>query len=146
TYTCAVKADGTLWCWGSNGCGQLGDGTTQDKSSPVQVLALGTSAVAVAAGCDYTCAVKADGTLWCWGYNYYGQLGDGTTQDKSLPVEVKALGKTVAAVAVGERHTCAVKTGGTLWCWGYNGTGQLGDGTTQDKTSPVQVMALGGCK
>ncbi|MBI4699921.1 MAG: hypothetical protein HY744_01940, partial [Deltaproteobacteria bacterium] len=90
-----------------------------------------------------TCAVKGDGTLWCWGYNVYGQLGDGTTQSKSSPVQVSALGTSALAVAGGVYHTCAVKADGTLWCWGDNGYGQLGDGTTQSKTLPVQVLALG---
>ncbi|MBI4700605.1 MAG: hypothetical protein HY744_05490 [Deltaproteobacteria bacterium] len=142
-HTCAVKKDGTLWCWGRNADGELGDGTTQSKSSPVQVSALGTSALAVAAGGYHTCAVKAGGTLWCWGNNEYGQLGDGTTQDETSPVQVSVLGTSALAVAGGQAHTCAVKAGGTLWCWGRNANGQLGDGTTQDKTSPVQVPALG---
>ncbi|MBI4704415.1 MAG: hypothetical protein HY744_25195 [Deltaproteobacteria bacterium] len=142
-YTCAVKADGTLWCWGWNQYGQLGDGTTQDKPLPTQVSALGTSAVAVAAGADHTCAVKADSALWCCGWNQYGQLGDGTTQDKPLPTQVKALGTSAVAVAAGWLHTCAVKADGTLWCWGHNEYGQLGDGTTQDKPLPTQVSALG---
>jgi alpha-tubulin suppressor-like RCC1 family protein len=88
-YTCARKTDGTLWCWGRSFWGQLGDGTTADKSSPVQVTALGTSAVEVAVGEMYTCARKTDGTLWCWGYNFWGQLGDGTTTSPKLsPVQV----------------------------------------------------------
>jgi hypothetical protein len=139
-YTCARKQDGTLWCWGCNSGGKLGDGTTTGTPSPVQVTALGTSAVEVAASFSHTCARKQDGTLWCWGDNYYGQLGDGTTVwPKTSPVQVAALGASAVEVAAGEAHTCARKGDGTLWCWGNNYYGQLGDGTTTDKLSPVQV-------
>ena len=142
-HTCARKTDGTLWCWGSNIDGQLGDGTAGNKPSPVQVGALGTLVAEVAAGVGHTCARKTDGTLWCWGLNFQGQLGDGTTGDKSSPVQVGALGTLVAEIAAGNLHTCARKTDGTLWCWGNNDHGQLGDGTSKSKSSPVQVGALG---
>jgi alpha-tubulin suppressor-like RCC1 family protein len=142
-HSCARKQDGTLWCWGRNGSGQLGDGTTVQKSSPVQVSALGPVAVEVALGADHSCARKQDGTLWCWGYNGSGQLGDGTTVNKSSPVQVSALGTAVVEVALGVAHSCARKQDGTLWCWGNNGSGELGDGSTVNKPSPVQVSALG---
>ena len=89
----------------------------------MQVGALGTLVAEVAAGRSHTCARKTDGTLWCWGENDNGQLGDGTSKSKSSPVQVGALGTLVAEVAAGGNHTCARKTDGTLWCWGTDGTG-----------------------
>ena len=145
-HTCARKADGTLWCWGANTNGQVGDGTTNWSFVPVQVSALGTAVVGVAAGSDHTCARVADSTLWCWGANDFGELGDGTTNMSLVPVQVSALGAAVVDVvaAVGYSHTCARKTDGTLWCWGGNSGGQLGDGTTNDSPMPVQVpLSLG---
>jgi hypothetical protein len=142
-HSCAINSDSTLFCWGNNYEGALGDGTTVHKPSPVQVTALGTGVVQVSAGRGYSCARKIDGTLWCWGYNLDGVLGDGTKFDKPSPVQVSALGTSVAEVAAGASHTCARKTDGTLWCWGSNYLGQLGDGTSTDKSLPVQVVSLG---
>ena len=139
TFTCAVTADHTLWCWGSNGWGQLGDGTTADSRVPVQVSGQATDWAAVAAGDLHTCAVKADHTLWCWGDNVWGELGDGTTTRSPVPVQVSGQASGWAAVAAGYSHTCAVKTDHTLWCWGDNGDGELGDGTTAVSPVPVQV-------
>jgi alpha-tubulin suppressor-like RCC1 family protein len=142
-HTCARKTDGTLWCWGSNGNGQLGDGTTTQRTSPVQVTSLGTSVASVAVGYAFTCAVKTDATVWCWGYNALGQLGDGSVTQRVLPVQVTTLGAATAQISVGYYHGCARKTDGTLWCWGYNGYGQIGDNTTTTRKLPVQVTSLG---
>lgn len=142
-HTCARKADNTLWCWGSNNGGRLGDGTTTRRTSPVQVSALGASVVDVSCGSAQTCARKIDGTLWCWGSNNLGAVGDGTTTDALSPVQVTALGPDVAEVAAGFGFTCARKTDGTLWCWGKNVSGQLGDGTKVGHLEPAQVTALG---
>jgi alpha-tubulin suppressor-like RCC1 family protein len=142
-HTCARKTDGSLWCWGSNHLGQLGDGTHAGKLSPVQVTALGTAVADVALGGDYTCARKTDGTLWCWGYGHDGQLGNGTGVGSQSPVQVAALGNAVAEVALDLSHTCARKTDGSLWCWGGNGDWQLGDGTQTPTLSPIAVTALG---
>jgi len=100
-HVCALKGDGTVWCWGANGYGQLGDATLDDKAAPVPVTALGADVVQVTAGDNATCALKRDGTLWCWGANSSGQLGNGTTTDSSTPTQVVALGSTVAEVAAG---------------------------------------------
>ena len=143
-HTCARKTDGTLWCWGDNSYGQIGDGTTVQSAVPLQVAALGTSVAQVAAGYGYTCARKTDGTLWCWGYNFYGQLGNGSTTACSSPVQVVALGTSVVQVALGGGQACAAKTDGTLWCWGQNSWGEIGNGSTSQSASPVQVMAVGG--
>jgi len=148
SHTVALKSDGTLWAWGYNLFGQLGDGTTNNRSYPVQVSSF-KDVKAVAVGSGYTVALKNDGTLWTWGYNGFGQLGDGTTNNRSYPVQVKNADnspfKDVKAVAVGYTYTLALKTDGTLWAWGWNASGQLGDGTsgmggtTADKRYPVQV-------
>jgi alpha-tubulin suppressor-like RCC1 family protein len=139
--TCAVKTTGTLWCWGSNDFGQLGNGTTTDSTTPVQESTHATDWATVSAGYLHTCAVKTTGTLWCWGYNALGQLGNGTTTDSTIPVQESTHATDWATVSAGEDYTCAVKTTGTLWCWGYNALGQLGNGTTTDSTTPVEVPA-----
>jgi len=142
-HVCTVKNDGELWCWGWNAAGQLGDGTNTDKYFPWQITSVGKNAVEIAAGYDHTCARMKDGSLWCWGLNNDGQLGDGTNTSRNAPVQVTALGNTVAGVSAGDQHTCARKTDGTLWCWGYNNFGQLGDGTNTSRNFPVQVATSG---
>ncbi|MDL1978671.1 MAG: M64 family metallo-endopeptidase [Deltaproteobacteria bacterium] len=139
-HTIAVKTDSTVWAWGANWDGQLGDGTTTDSSLPVQVSGL-ADVSAIAGGGSYTIALKTDGTVWAWGHNLHGQLGDGTTTDRSTPVQVSGLAD-VSAIAGGGSHTIALKTDGTVWAWGYNWHGQLGDGTTTDSSLPVQVSGL----
>ena len=138
----ALKSDGTVWAWGENNCGQLGDGTTTDKSSPAQVPGL-TDVTAIAISWYHALAVKSDGTVWAWGQNTFGQLGDGTTTDKSSPVQVPGL-TGVTAVAAGWYHTYALKSDGTVWAWGQNNCGSLGDGTFTNSSSPVQVTGLSG--
>jgi alpha-tubulin suppressor-like RCC1 family protein len=135
---CAIKSDATLWCWGSNNYGQLGDGTTTDKVSPVQVVAIGNTVTAVAVGTNHTCAVKANGTVWCWGANWYGEIGDGSTTQRLTPVQVPGMGTTGADVLVGGAHSCAMNTSNQPFCWGYNFYGQLGEGTTTDRHTPTQ--------
>ncbi len=107
-----VREDGSLWAWGSNSYGQLGDGTTVDRLSPVRV---GSGYVSVAAGGHHTLALKVDGTLWAWGSNGAGQLGDGTTEARLSPVQV---GSGFGSVTAGYFHSAALKTDGTLWAWG----------------------------
>jgi alpha-tubulin suppressor-like RCC1 family protein len=142
-HSCAIKANGALWCWGANDKGQLGDGSTIGKNSPIEVTALGSSVVSISAGQAHTCARKADGTLWCWGLNDAGQLGIGTTSNSLVPLQVSSLGASVASVSAGYAHTCAVKADGTLWCWGSNNWGQLCDFTNKNRISPIQVTQLG---
>ena len=126
-----MLGDGTARCWGNNWFGQLGDGTTTERHTPVAVSGL-SNAVAIAAGNYHTCAVLGDGTARCWGRNDYGQLGDGTTTERHTPVAVSGLTNAVAVSAGGD-HTCAVLSDGTARCWGDNSDGQLGDGTTADR-------------
>ncbi len=139
-YTCARKSDGTLWCWGMNSEGQLGDGTTAGRGTPVQVAALGAGVVQVSAGGSHTCARKRDGSLWCWGWNATGALGDGTRIGRKIPIQVTALGNEVAQVSAGTAETCARKTDGTLWCWGGS---RLSDRGPLKSTTPVQITSLG---
>jgi alpha-tubulin suppressor-like RCC1 family protein len=142
-HTAAVKTDGTLWTWGQNAFGLLGDGTTTSRSSPVTVAGGGTTWCVASAGCFHTAAVKTDGTLWTWGFNGFGQLGDGTATSRLSPVTSAGGGTTWCAASAGGCHTAAVKTDGTLWTWGFNGYGQLGDGTITSRTSPVTVAGGG---
>jgi hypothetical protein len=141
--TAAIKTDGTLWLWGNNTYGNLGDNTTVRKSSPIQTIAGGTNWKQVACGYRHTAAIKADGTLWCWGYNAYGALGNNTITNRSSPVQTVTGETNWKQVSGGQYHSAAIKNDGTLWCWGYNNAGQLGDNTTAHKSSPVQTTAYG---
>jgi len=157
SFALAIKTDGSLWAWGSNYKGQLGDGTTIDRESPVKIM---DSVVAISAGGNYSMAIKTDGTLWGWGSNTYGQLGNGesggfysqydTDIDKTSPVKIM---DNIVAVSAGYSHTLAIKTDSSLWAWGSDTNGELGDGvigasggqsseTTKgiDKDKPVKVM------
>ena len=140
-HTMAIKTDGTLWEWGYNVYGQLGNGLTADISSPIQVGSL-TDWKQVSGGAYYTAAVKTDGTLWTWGRNDQGQLGNSSTAvNLSSPLQVGSL-TTWKQVACGVSHTMAIKTDGTLWAWGQDGYGQIGDGTTVNKSTPIQIGTL----
>jgi len=142
-HTAAIKTDGTLWTWGNNPYGALGDNTTVNKSSPVTTVAGGTNWKQVSGGYGHTAAIKTDGTLWTWGNNFYGGLGDSTTVDKSSPITTVAGGTNWKQVAGGNYHTAAIKTDGTLWTWGFNAYGGLGDNTTVNKSSPITTVAGG---
>jgi alpha-tubulin suppressor-like RCC1 family protein len=139
SHLAAVKTDGTLWTCGYNNSGQLGDGTTTNRSSFVQIAGGGTTWQSVGIGGRGLAAIKTDGTLWTCGYNGYGNLGY-NGGDRSSPGTVAGGGTTWSQVAVGLYHAVAVKTDGTLWSCGYNINGQLGDGTTTTRnTGFVQV-------
>jgi alpha-tubulin suppressor-like RCC1 family protein len=142
-HTCAILDDGSVSCWGNNGDGQLGDGTNTDRNTTTQTSSLGTdrTAVAIAAGSSHTCAILDDGSVSCWGANYNGRLGDGTTTNRNTPNQTSSLGtdRTAVAITAGLYHTCAILDDRSVSCWGYNGQGQLGDGTTTDRNTPTAI-------
>jgi len=146
-HTCALSSTGSVLCWGSNEFGQLGNGSTTSITSPVQVVGLTASAVSIAAGSESTCALTAAGTVWCWGDNSNGQLGNGTYTQSTVPVQVmdptgNAPLSNVARIAAGQSHACAVTSAGASLCWGDNSKGQLGNGTEIVSSLPVPVSGL----
>ncbi len=141
SHSLVIKTDGSLWSWGNNNAGQLGDGTTTESLVPKQIIASGVTAIAAGGFSSnaHTVVLKTDGSLWAWGYNYYGQLGDGTTINSLIPKQI--MGNGVQAIAAGEYFTLALKTDGSLWTWGSNNGGALGDGTTTQCLVPKQIIA-----
>jgi alpha-tubulin suppressor-like RCC1 family protein len=131
-----VRFDRSLWAWGGNSSGQLGDGTTIDRELPIAVG--GPLCDQVAAGSEHSLALAIDGTVWAWGLNTDGQLGDGTTVSRSAPYQLTSV-SAIIAVAAGSAHSVALKSDGTVWAWGLNANGQLGDNSTTQRTAPVQV-------
>lgn len=135
-HSLSIKSDGTLWAYGRNTYGQLGDGTTTNKSSPVQI---GTSTwKEVSCGYHHTIAIKSDGSLWTWGYNTSGQLGSGTTINRSSPAQV-GTSNNWNQICAFYSGALTINLDGTIWGWGENGAGTLGDNTSISKSSPVQV-------
>jgi alpha-tubulin suppressor-like RCC1 family protein len=139
----ALKGDGTLWAWGANGSGQLGNGQSSQQNTPAQVTTpSGRKFTALAAGRDHALALAADGSLWSFGLNSFGQLGDSSNNQRLTPVQVLSanqLDNDWKAIAAGDFHSAALKSDGTLWTWGGNGSGQLGLGSTGAQNTPIQV-------
>lgn len=141
-HACAVRIDGTLWCWGDNSFGRLGTNDTVARTTPTRV-GTDTDWVTVGSGWGFNCALKSTGTAWCWGgANSYGQLGLGDKVDRWVPTQV---GTDVwRKLTVGEHHVCGIRTDGSLWCWGGGNTLQLGFSTYGDVWAPAHAPALDG--
>ncbi|MGE5701132.1 MAG: RCC1 domain-containing protein, partial [Clostridia bacterium] len=149
-HTLVLKSDGTVWGWGGNLGGELGDGTAADHPEMSQVQGL-TNVIAIATGDSSSLALKSDHTVWTWGANRFGQLGDGTIVDHKTPVQVKGPDgngflNDVIAIDGGTKFSVALKSDGTVWAWGDNEFGQLGNGTNVNSLFPVQVSGLSGIK
>ncbi len=142
SHALALKSDGTVWAWGANDSFQLGKAERTDSLVPIQVKALGNHVIAVAAAASSSYALKADGSVWAWGENDRGQLGDGTVEAKFTPVRVAGLGGRVTAIAAGDSYVLALKSDGTVWAWGDDYASQLGDGDGADKLAPEPVTGL----
>lgn len=147
-YTAVIKSDGSLWAWGRNGFGQLGNGSTEDSNVPVKIM---ENVTAVSCGMGYTAAIKIDGSLWMWGHNVYGQLGNGgvgnckNTMGQSIQTVPMKVMDDVATVSCGYGHTAAVKLDGNLWMWGANSRGQLGNGgggNNEYRKLPIQTVPV----
>lgn len=142
-FSLALMSDHTLQGWGANEYGQLGDGSYTDRSAPVPVSSVLNNVVQVSAGWKHAVALRSDGTVWTWGDNTYGQIGNAITSTVGISVPFQVAGlSNVTAVSGGDRFTAILKADGTVWTWGWNGFGQLGDGTNIDRSTPVQVKGL----
>jgi alpha-tubulin suppressor-like RCC1 family protein len=147
-FTCAVTVDRAVYCWGDNPYGMVGNGTagSSDRSNavvdrPTRVIGLEDIESVSASTGYHACAVKRDGTAWCWGANFEGQLGDGTREERDVPVRVPSL-VDVVDIQAGRDFTCALERRGTVWCWGDNRRGQLGGGLAEGSTVPLRVEGL----
>ena len=145
SHACALTADGTAYCWGSNANGQLGDNSTTQRQTPVPV-ATGFRFEVLDAGANHTCGLTGDGAAYCWGSNDWGQLGDGTTQDRSAPVAVSGefAFQSIAAGGFEVGHTCGLVSDGAAYCWGDNIQGQLGIGSADFEAHPAPLPVAGG--
>ena len=141
-HTCALTTGGGVQCWGFNENGQLGNDTTTDSSVPVAVTGASSDVEAIAAGAYHSCALTTGGGALCWGLNDSGQLGNDTTTDSHVPVAVTGASSDVEAIAAGAYHSCRLSASGDAGCWGSNGSGQLGNGTTTNSSIPVAVSGL----
>jgi len=141
-HTCALTTAGGVKCWGFNFYGELGDGTTDSRDAPVNVVGLTSGVAAIAAGGEHTCALTTAGGVKCWGFNGDGELGTGTTINHSTPVNVSGLSTGVSSITIADAHTCAVTTAGGAKCWGENAFGEIGDGSLTNRLTPVNVSGL----
>ncbi len=141
-YTCALTVSGGVKCWGDNSHGMLGDGTTSKSTLPIDVFGLSSGVIAITAGVYFTCALISGGGAMCWGDDEDGQLGNGLSITRATPVTATGLSSAMTAVGAGFRFTCGLTGEGGVKCWGRNLEGQIGDGTTMDRWTPVDVVGL----
>ena len=142
-HSLALRSDGTVWAWGDNSAGQLGRGTVTGVEAPAAPVSGLAGVTKIAAGCGFSLALRSDGTVWAWGYNSVGQLGIGSTASSAVPVKITGVSQ-VTAIAAGWDSAVAVVAGGaSVWAWGGNDAGQLGDGTLAGRTTPVRVTQIG---
>jgi len=139
-FSLGVRQNGTAWAWGYNGQGMLGDNSTVSKSSPVSVVGGFTNWCQVSAGSNHSLGLRQSGTVWAWGSNLQGRLGDNSITTRSSPVSVVGGFTNWCQVSAGHAHSLGVRTGGTAWAWGNNNVGRLGDNTIVSKSSPVSVV------
>jgi len=142
SHVCALRSDGEVRCWGDDRTGQLGNGMPYERRSPATVAAMVDGLASIASGFEHTCAVRQDSAVECWGNNLQGQLGNGSRLSSPWPVNVLGVSTDIASVAVGNGHTCAASVDGRAFCWGWNGLGQLGDGSSTNRSTPVAVANL----
>ena len=133
-HSSVIDKDGSLWTWGYNSVGLLGDGSKEDRYEPVKIM---DNVQSASLASQHSAAIKPDGSLWIWGWNLFGQLGDGSTEDHYEPVKIL---DGVLSVSLGSSHSAAIKTDGSLWVWGYNNHGQVGDGSFKTHHEPVKIM------
>jgi alpha-tubulin suppressor-like RCC1 family protein len=142
-HTCALTNEGGMKCWGLNASGQIGDGTTIMRNTPVDVIGLNSGVIDISAGNQHTCALTNEGKVKCWGLNFAGQLGDGSYIDRYTPVDVIGLIGENKWISAGYEFTCAINGLSEALCWGKNEFGNLGDGTTANyRNLPVEVFGL----
>ncbi|HQY53489.1 MAG TPA: Ig-like domain-containing protein [Ignavibacteria bacterium] len=137
-HSMGIKSDGTLWGWGLNNSGQLGNGTTANTNPTPQKIGIENNWKSVCPGASHTIALKNDGSLWAWGYNGFGQLGNGTFQNQLTPVRIG--NETWTSISAGGYHSVGIKANGTLWSWGRNNYGQLGNASNTNSSAPVQEI------
>ena len=140
---CALLSAGAVKCWGYGANGEIGDGTSENRTTPRLVSGMSSGVVDITAGRHHFCAVTAAGAAKCWGFNDYGQIGDGSNARRYEPTAVTGLSSGVASISGGVYHTCVLTTAGGVKCWGHNDQGQLGDGTRTRRYTPVDVSGLG---
>jgi alpha-tubulin suppressor-like RCC1 family protein len=138
-HTCGLTASGAAYCWGSNGRGEIGDGSSKDRFAPVPVVG-GLTFVTLSGGWEHTCGITASGAAYCWGTNVDGELGIGTSGNSSYTPIAAAQGLTFTAISAGRSHTCGLTANGAVYCWGSNASGELGNGTTVASSLPTQVV------
>lgn len=142
SHTCALMADKSVKCWGENSQGELGNGSTTDNRIPTSVVGLAGPVASLSSGMSHVCVLTEAGSAQCWGGNGSGQVGSGSTTNRSTPYTITSLGTEVRSIAAGSYHSCAVISDGSVKCWGFGGNYQLGNNSTSNRTSPGNVSGM----